>query len=111
MDAKTPAIDEWTLCENLGANMAETITNHYDTFIVRSPESERSLPELTLAPQTEEDFAMIAGAGLNWVRISIPYWAIEVYEGEPFLEGVAWTCTSLAPACQASGGADVASIV
>ena len=41
--------------------------------------------------QTEEDFAQIAGAGLNWVRIPLPYWAIEVRDNEPFLPKVAWT--------------------
>lgn len=41
--------------------------------------------------QTEEDFIQIAGAGLNWVRIPIPYWAIETWDGEPFLERVCWT--------------------
>ena len=41
--------------------------------------------------QTEEDFAMIAAAGLNWVRIPLPFWAIEVYPGEPFLPKVSWT--------------------
>jgi glucan 1,3-beta-glucosidase len=45
---------------------------HYNTFI------------------TEMDFAQIAAAGLNWVRLPIPYWAIETMEGEPFLEGVCW---------------------
>ena len=40
--------------------------------------------------QTEIDFAQIAGAGLNWIRLPVPYWAIETYDGEPFLEGVAW---------------------
>ena len=40
--------------------------------------------------QTEEDVIQIAGAGLNWVRIPIPYWAIETWEGEPFLERVCW---------------------
>ena len=45
--------------------------------------------------QTEKDFAEIAGAGLNWIRLPIPYWAIEVFDGEPFLEGVAWKSVSL----------------
>lgn len=48
------------------------MVEHFETFI------------------TEEDFAQIAGAGLNWVRLAIPFWAIEVYPGEPFLEGVCW---------------------
>ncbi|KAG8739546.1 hypothetical protein FRC10_005456 [Ceratobasidium sp. 414] len=71
------AVDEWTLCQAIAANkssggVAKVIENHYATFI------------------TEEDFAEIAGAGLNWVRIPLPYWAIEKYDDEPFLEGVAW---------------------
>lgn len=40
--------------------------------------------------QTEQDFAEIAGYGLNFVRIPLPYWAIEVRDNEPFLGGVAW---------------------
>ncbi|GAA95845.1 glycoside hydrolase family 5 protein [Mixia osmundae IAM 14324] len=69
----TPAIDEYTLCQNLGTSMQSTLTNHYDTFI------------------TEEDFAQIAAAGLNWVRIPLGFWAIETQGNEPFLEGVSWT--------------------
>lgn len=41
--------------------------------------------------QTEKDFAEIAGAGLNFVRIPIPYWAIETRGSEPFLAGTSWT--------------------
>ncbi|GAA5832811.1 hypothetical protein JCM5353_008342 [Sporobolomyces roseus] len=71
--AQNNAIDEWTLCEQLGSNLTTAMTEHYDTFI------------------TEKDFAEIAAAGLNWVRIPFGWWAIETYEGEPYLEGVAWT--------------------
>ncbi|GAA5890506.1 hypothetical protein JCM6882_002943 [Rhodosporidiobolus microsporus] len=66
------AIDEWTLSEQLGSNLTAAMTEHYETFI------------------TEKDFAQIAEAGLNWVRIPIGWWAIETWDGEPFLEGVAW---------------------
>lgn len=45
---------------------------HYDTFI------------------TEYDFALIAGAGLNWVRLPLGYWAIETMENEPYLPKVSW---------------------
>lgn len=41
--------------------------------------------------QTEQDFAQIAGAGLNYVRILLPFWAIETRGNEPFLPNVAWT--------------------
>lgn len=67
------AIDEWTLSQQLGSNLTNAMTEHYETWI------------------TEKDFAQIAAAGLNWVRIPFGWWAIETYEGEPFLRGVAWT--------------------
>ncbi|CAE6377307.1 unnamed protein product [Rhizoctonia solani] len=77
MNATNPAVDEWTLSESIAADpnsggLQKVLEEHYATFI------------------TEEDFAQIAGAGLNWVRIAIPYWAIETAPGEPFLEGVCW---------------------
>lgn len=67
-----PAIDEYTLSQKWGDQAVERMTEHYETFI------------------TEEDFAEMAGAGLNWVRIAIPHWSIETIEGEPFVEGLAW---------------------
>jgi aryl-phospho-beta-D-glucosidase BglC (GH1 family) len=52
-------------------------------------------PFLSRHAQTEQDFAQIAGAGLNHVRIPLGYWAIEVWDGEPFLPKTSWTCVSL----------------
>ncbi|KAF8178886.1 glycoside hydrolase superfamily [Mycena galopus ATCC 62051] len=79
------ASDEWTLSEQMIADgtQLEKMTEHYDTFI------------------TEQDIAQIAGAGLNWVRLPIPFWAISTWsnvgidpsgdvESEPFLAGVCW---------------------
>ncbi|KAG8998556.1 hypothetical protein FRB94_006766 [Tulasnella sp. JGI-2019a] len=69
------AVDEYTLSQllaNSSSGLQSVLENHYATFI------------------TEQDFAQIAAAGLNWVRIPLPYWAIETWDGEPFLEGVAW---------------------
>ncbi|KAF7315129.1 Glycoside hydrolase family 5 protein [Mycena indigotica] len=79
------AADEWTLSTMMRADgtLESTMENHYDTFI------------------TEQDFAEIAGAGLNWVRIPIPFWAISTWAdvgqdvtsatvSEPFLEAVCW---------------------
>ncbi|KAI0073577.1 glycoside hydrolase [Panus rudis PR-1116 ss-1] len=79
----TRASDEWTLSTLLDDKLQETLENHYATFI------------------TEEDIAEIAGAGLNWIRLPVPFWAIETWKdvgadadgtkvSEPFLEGVAW---------------------
>ncbi|KAI5474682.1 glycoside hydrolase family 5 protein [Pseudohyphozyma bogoriensis] len=70
-ETDTP-IDEWELSLALGDRLGEVLEDHYNTFI------------------TEKDFAEIAGAGLNWVRIPLPFWAIEVQGNEPFLEGVSW---------------------
>ena len=53
--------------------------------------SRSSLPPLTVRIQTEQDFADIAAAGLNFVRIPLAYWAIEVRENEPFLAKTSWT--------------------
>ncbi|KDR81484.1 hypothetical protein GALMADRAFT_239455 [Galerina marginata CBS 339.88] len=72
-----PAIDEWTLSLAMAADTAgggiQQLENHYKTFI------------------TEQDFAEVAGAGLNFIRIPVGYWAIEVRDGEPFLPKVSWT--------------------
>ncbi|KAL7421974.1 hypothetical protein Q5752_003746 [Cryptotrichosporon argae] len=67
------AVDEYTLSQNMGDNLTTALTEHYETFI------------------TERDFAEIASAGLNWVRLPLPHWAIETWPGEPYLERVSWT--------------------
>lgn len=73
----TPIGDEYDLSlryiqDGGKANLEKQMRQHYETFI------------------TEEDFAMIAAAGLNWVRMPFGFWAIETYSDEPYLEGVAW---------------------
>ncbi|KAJ7035081.1 glycoside hydrolase family 5 protein [Mycena alexandri] len=75
------APDEWTLAALMRADgsLQKTMEAHYDTFI------------------TEQDIAQIAGAGLNWVRVPIPFWAINTWSdvgtdatgatvAEPFLD-------------------------
>ncbi|KAJ8594245.1 glycoside hydrolase family 5 protein [Rhizopogon salebrosus TDB-379] len=70
------AVDEWTLSTLMAADTASgglgQLETHYSTFI------------------TEQDIAEIAGAGLNWIRLPIPFWAIEKWDFEPFLEKVCW---------------------
>ncbi|KAJ7184284.1 exo-beta-1,3-glucanase [Mycena filopes] len=70
-------IDEWTLVEAMKLDTANgginQLEDHYKTFI------------------TEQDFMQIAAAGLNFVRIPIGYWAIEVLDGESFLPKTSWT--------------------
>ncbi|KAF9002759.1 glycoside hydrolase superfamily [Cyathus striatus] len=70
------AVDEFTLSQLMAADQAngglDQIESHYDTFI------------------TEQDIAEIAGAGLNFLRVPLPFWAIETWPGEPYLSKVAW---------------------
>ncbi|MBW0471358.1 hypothetical protein O181_011073 [Austropuccinia psidii MF-1] len=72
LENQKPVTDEWELSQALGTSLASTIESHYDNFI------------------TEEDFAQIASAGLNWVRLPVGWWMIETLGDEPFLEGVSW---------------------
>ncbi|KAI9465211.1 glycoside hydrolase family 5 protein [Lactarius psammicola] len=72
------AVDEWSLSEAMaadkgpGGGLQAQLEAHYDTFV------------------TERDLAEMAGAGLNWIRLPIPFWAIETWPGEPFLAQVCW---------------------
>ncbi|KLO13412.1 glycoside hydrolase [Schizopora paradoxa] len=71
------AVDEWTMSQAMAADTAsggleKQMTDHYDTFI------------------TEQDIAEIAGAGLNYVRVPIPFWAVDEWDGEPFLAKACW---------------------
>ena len=88
--ANPSAVDEWTLSEALAAQgtLQQTLEDHYSTFV------------------TEQDVAQIAGAGLNWIRVPVPFWAIEVWAdvgvdangdhvAEPFLARTCWKCVFL----------------
>ncbi|CAK7225532.1 hypothetical protein SCUCBS95973_005897 [Sporothrix curviconia] len=66
-------IDEYTMCSYLGTTKcASTLENHYATFV------------------TESTFEEIAAAGLDHVRIPFSYWAVEVYDGDPYLFRTSW---------------------
>ncbi|TDL20936.1 exo-beta-1,3-glucanase [Rickenella mellea] len=63
-------VDEWTFCQYQSHSTAlATLQNHWNTFY------------------TEADFAAIAAAGLNHVRLPIGYWAFDVGPGEPYISG------------------------
>ncbi|KAF8176767.1 glycoside hydrolase family 5 protein [Pholiota molesta] len=70
-------VDEFTLSQAMMADTAngglKQLEDHYNTFI------------------TEQDIAEIASAGLNFLRIPIPFWAIETWESEPYLAKTSWT--------------------
>lgn len=71
-DAVPGAVDEYSLCLKLGKNAAATLEKHYSTFI------------------TEDDMKAIAAAGLDHVRIPYSYWAVKVFDGDPYVFGVSW---------------------
>ncbi|KAH9486277.1 Glucan 1,3-beta-glucosidase [Psilocybe cubensis] len=63
-------IDEYTFGQYQDHEVAlRTLQHHWDTWI------------------TETDFAAIAAAGLNHVRLPIGYWAFDVSAGEPYIQG------------------------
>ncbi|KAK2459491.1 hypothetical protein APHAL10511_008475 [Amanita phalloides] len=70
------AVDEYTLSLAMAADTANgglsQLEQHYDTFI------------------SEQDIAEMAGAGLNFIRVPLPFWAIETWLGEPYLAGTSW---------------------
>lgn len=64
------AVDEWTLCETLGAHQCRSVlSKHWSSFV------------------TQEDFNQIAAAGMNHVRIPVGYWALEHLDGDPYVKG------------------------
>ncbi|PHH85333.1 hypothetical protein CDD83_586 [Cordyceps sp. RAO-2017] len=65
-------VDEWSLCKHLGASATKAIEGHYASFV------------------TEDTFRAIAAAGLDHVRIPFSYWAVEVYDGDPYLFRTSW---------------------
>ncbi|KAH9916675.1 glycoside hydrolase superfamily, partial [Fomitopsis serialis] len=83
--AAAGAIDEWTLDTALRAqaNITAVMQAHYGAFV------------------SEQDIAEIAGAGLTWVRMPIPFWAIEAWSdvgvadgttvAEPFVARMCWS--------------------
>lgn len=65
-------VDEWTLVTHLGDSAASTLEKHYSTFV------------------TEATFKAIADAGLDHVRIPFSYWAVETYDGDPYIFRTSW---------------------
>ncbi|KAL2756026.1 glycoside hydrolase family 5 protein [Sodiomyces alcalophilus JCM 7366] len=72
-DRRYGIVDEYTLCQHLGPRTtAEVLEKHYASFV------------------TESTFKEIRDAGLDHVRIPFSYWAVEVYEGDPYLFRTSW---------------------
>lgn len=71
-DRRMGIIDEGTLCAYLAHRCEGILEKHYATFV------------------TEQTFKEIAAAGLDHVRIPFSYWAVEKYDGDPFLYRTSW---------------------
>lgn len=62
--------DEYTFCKYVSKKKARAaLKEHWDTWT------------------TEQDFADMAAAGLNHVRIPVGFWALDVSGGEPYVQG------------------------
>ncbi|KAI0463380.1 hypothetical protein LJB42_003407 [Komagataella kurtzmanii] len=69
-DSVEEPVDEYTLCHKLGNQKAtEVLKKHWSTFI------------------TESDIIKIKNVGLNSVRIPIGYWAYDLLEDDPYIQG------------------------
>lgn len=65
-------IDEYTLTAYLGFKAEQILEKHYSTFV------------------TEATFREIADAGLDHVRIPFSYWAVQTYDGDPYVFRTSW---------------------
>lgn len=71
-DSDKGIIDEWSLCQELGPRASSVLEEHYASFV------------------TENTFKDIAEAGLDHIRIPFSYWAVEVYDGDPYVFRTSW---------------------
>ncbi|KAJ2366833.1 hypothetical protein H4S01_002492 [Coemansia sp. RSA 2610] len=63
-------VDEWSFSATLGKEEAKRqLEAHWDTFVTR------------------EHLETLADYGINWVRIPIGYWAFNLTDNEPFIDG------------------------
>ncbi|KAJ2761682.1 hypothetical protein H4S06_001079, partial [Coemansia sp. BCRC 34490] len=63
-------VDEWTFSAALGKEEARRqLEQHWDTFVTR------------------EHLEAMAESGINWIRIPIGYWAFNLTQDEPFVDG------------------------
>ncbi|KAK3503545.1 glycoside hydrolase superfamily [Neurospora crassa] len=71
-DLRLGIVDEYTLCTHLGSRCESVFEKHYATFV------------------TEQTFKEIADAGLDHVRIPFSYWAVQTYDGDPYVFRTSW---------------------
>lgn len=71
--SKDNIVDEWTLLSRLGPSKAkDTMEKHYSAFI------------------TKKTFSDIRAAGMDHVRFPFGYWAVQIYDGDPYVAMISW---------------------
>jgi glucan 1,3-beta-glucosidase len=66
-------VDEYTLTSYLGQKGAATrLEQHYSSWV------------------TESTFSEIAAAGFDHIRIPFPYWAVKIYDDDPYVPNTPW---------------------
>ena len=62
-------LGEWQFCETLGKSEAATVLKqHWDSWV------------------TFDDLKTLASVGVNWIRVPVGYWIVDVQEDEPFVD-------------------------
>ncbi|KAJ3329501.1 exo-1,3-beta-glucanase [Blyttiomyces sp. JEL0837] len=65
-----PPVDEYTLTKLLGKEQSlKLLQAHWDTWV------------------SESDIEFLAGVGITHVRVPIGYWAVDLLDSEPFVQG------------------------
>lgn len=62
----------------MGDNLTAAMTEHCEMVACSFSSALTTLDETFI---TERDFAAIASAGLNWIRLPVGYWALESSSG------------------------------
>lgn len=106
------AVDEYSLSVAMVADTAngglQQLEDHYNTFIVEHP-NQSLIPDIIVVnrPNRTSQKLLVCtiilpflgcktesqtGSGLNFIRVPIPFWAIETWPGadEPFLAKTSW---------------------
>ena len=76
-DKKAPK-DQWTYCETLGkTECKKRLEQHWDTWV------------------TFDHLKTLASVGVNWLRVPVGYWIVDVQPDEPFADPINGEPTAL----------------
>jgi glucan 1,3-beta-glucosidase len=64
------SLGEWGFCEKLGKEKAlSVLKSHWETWVDR------------------KDLETLRASGINWLRVPVGYWIVDIRAGEPFVAG------------------------